>query len=612
MKIYSDNIIKYDAKLLLLTQKLKQASLLRLFTFLGFIGVLISLFYLKLFTAFFIAIPISILGFGYVLKHHGRLAFLKTHTAFLKRINECEILRLNNELEAFDSGEKFINPNHPYSSDLDIFGQHSIFQLVNRTTTESGEIRLSEWLSKPANKAEILNRQHAIKTLSKKLDWRQNFQASGMHYLNKKSNYADLLHWVEQPLVLLKKQPIYRLIALVSPILFFISTYFFYLNLGLPTAFLHLTFMIVVLGTNYLIINKLKNLSEAIVETSSANLETLHGYLSLIKNIETESFEAKKLQDLQAKLTQGNYSAHHEIKQLCSLLEYAQQRPIKKIPIGGNYMYPLLNSILLLDIYLILGTEKWKLKNKAMITTWADVISEFEAINSFAGFHYSNPTYSFPVITDTQNYVYFEALGHPLLEHTKRVCNDFHSEEAGDVIMITGSNMAGKSTFLRAVGVNIVLALAGAPCCAVQGNLSILQLYSSMRIADNLQKGISSFFAELKRIESLLKLIETNNNVFFLIDEMFKGTNSEDRHLGGFSFINQVSKLNTSGVIATHDIELAKRAGNQDLVRNYSFNSEIKNEAMIFNYKLDAMICHDFNASALMKRSGIKIISEPK
>ena len=169
--------------------------------------------------------------------------------------------------------------------------------------------------------------------------------------------------------------------------------------------------------------------------------------------------------------------------------------------------------------------------------------------------------------------------------------------------------MAGKSTFLRTVGVNVVLALAGGPCCAKIGQVSSLKLFTSMRTQDNLEKGISSFYAELNRIEEMLKLIEGNQNIYFLLDEMFKGTNSEDRHKGGFSLINQLSKLKTSGIIATHDIELAKLTENRKLAVNYSFNSEMINDSMIFNYKLHNGICYDFNASELMKKSGIEILT---
>src|SRR5690606_29420199 len=317
-----------------------------------------------------------------------------------------------------------------------------------------------------------------------------------------------------------------------------------------------------------------------------------------------------KLNGLQSILIKGKYSAYKEINRLCKILDYSQQRGMKGDPLSGNQFYPFLNLFLLLDIHLIIDTEKWKSKNKSYLKLWAEVVSEFEVLNSFAGFCYSNPAYSFPEITEKHNYVRFKSLGHPLINSLQRVCNNFHSEGAGDIVMITGSNMAGKSTFLRAVGVNIVLGLAGAPCCSKEAEISNLKLYSSMRTEDNLKKGISSFYAELSRIEKMLKLIESNNNVFFLLDEMFKGTNSEDRQRGGFSFINQIKELKTSGIIATHDIELAKISDDQNLVTNYSFNSEIKEDSMIFSYKLQPGICSDFNASALMKKSGIKIISK--
>jgi DNA mismatch repair ATPase MutS len=358
-----------------------------------------------------------------------------------------------------------------------------------------------------------------------------------------------------------------------------------------------------------MILRKVKKTAEDIVETSTKNLNTLRGYRVLINKIESEEFKSKRLFELQSVLLKDKYSACNEIIRICRLLDFSHQRPIKRRPISGNFMYPLLNSFLLLDIYLIIGTEKWKSKNKALLKSWAEVVSEFEVINSFAGFCYSNPSYTFPEIIEKNNYVHFESLGHPLINSSKRVCNNFHSEGHGDIAMITGSNMGGKSTFLRTVGVNLVLALAGAPCCAKYGKVSNLKLYTSMRTQDNLKEGISSFYVELDRIEKMLKLIESSHNVFFLLDEIFKGTNSEDRHKGGFSLINQISNLKTSGIIATHDIELAKLSENKKLVANYSFNSEIKDNSMIFSYELQPNICIDFNASELMKKCGINILS---
>jgi DNA mismatch repair ATPase MutS len=204
----------------------------------------------------------------------------------------------------------------------------------------------------------------------------------------------------------------------------------------------------------------------------------------------------------------------------------------------------------------------------------------------------------------------FGQLGHPLLPPAKRVCNDFALEGQGSIDMITGSNMAGKSTFLRTVGINLVLAFVGAPCCASTASISSIRIFSSMRTQDNLEEGISSFYAELKRVEQLLALLEKGEPIFFMLDEMFKGTNSKDRHKGGFSLIKQLADLNAFGLISTHDLDLATLAGKHELVTNFSFNSEIKEGEMLFNYTLTPKLCTDFNASELMKRSGIKILSD--
>lgn len=608
MRVYQENIEKYTIEIHRLKKLLSKISLLRLLYFVISVSILITLGSYNLVASVSIALPILIIGFNLILKHYSKIAYLKKHTSFLKRINELEIQREKCNLKGFDTGKEFMDPNHPYTSDLDIFGQHSIFQLVNRTTTESGKIRLAEWLSEPASDNDIYNRQKAIKELSQKLEWRQDFQASGMHFENKKSDYFKLIAWVQKPAVLLKHKYLYIAAALTLPVLFLLCTYSFYANMTSQKGVIYFIFMLLVLLINSAILKRVKPLSEDIVETATDNINTLKGYHSLINKIESEQFKSKTICELQSIFIKGKYSASKEISKLSEILDFSQQRPLKKNPIGGNYMYVLLNSFLLLDIYLIIATEKWKSKNRAFLKSWAEVVSEFEVLNSFAGFCYSNPAYTFPEITEKNNYVHFESLGHPLINSENRVCNNFHSEGQGDVVMITGSNMGGKSTFLRTVGVNLVLALAGAPCCAKYGQVTNLKIFTSMRTQDNLKNGISSFYAELNRIEKLLRLIENNQNMYFLLDEMFKGTNSEDRHKGGFSLINQLKNLKTSGIIATHDIKLAKLSGDQKLVMNYSFNSEIKDGSMYFNYKLHPDICHDFNASELMKNSGIKIL----
>jgi DNA mismatch repair ATPase MutS len=275
----------------------------------------------------------------------------------------------------------------------------------------------------------------------------------------------------------------------------------------------------------------------------------------------------------------------------------------------GNMFYSVFNALWFFDFHLIIRIEKWREKNGSRLRDWAYAVSEFEVLSSVAGFRYSNPSFNFPEIEDEPYTLDFHKLGHPLIHQHKRVSNNFKLKGRGDIAMITGSNMAGKSTFLRTVGVNLVLAFMGAPCCTQSARVSVIKIFSSMRTQDNLEEGVSSFYAELRRVEQLLKLIETGEAVFFMLDEMFKGTNSKDRHQGGFSLIKQLQEMNASGIISTHDLDLAILAGKHSLVTNYSFNSTIQENEITFNYALTDGLCTDFNASALMKRSGIKILS---
>ena len=549
MTVYQNNLDQYSITLEGLEKRLNGLSLLRLVVFLITCALIIFFVSTHNTTPIYVIVPIGLISFSVVIKRHAKVAALKRHTFFLKLINEQELLRYNCELNDFDTGQRFIDPNHAYTGDLDIFGSHSIFQLVNRTTTESGKILLSQWLSQPASITEISERQKAIKELSEQLAWRQDFQASGLQFQNKKSAYHKLLKWAESPVILIKKQLPYIAAAIGLPLVFFLCSYFLYQSQDIQTRLLYFISLLVILVINNRILKKISPQAEQIVETSTANLKTLRGYKTLINKIEHGNFTSNKLSSLQEVFTKGHYSASLEINKLCKLLDFSHQRPVKKIPIGGNLLYPILNSLFLIDVYLILGTEKWKLKNKASLKSWSSVVSEFEVINSFSGFYYSNPNYTFPKLTDQPNHIHFEQLGHPLLHPNNRVCNDYRAQGHGDVVMITGSNMGGKSTFLRTVGINIVLGLAGAPCCAKSGQISHLKVFTSMRTQDNLLNGISSFYAELRRMEKMLNRIENEDNVYFLLDEIFKGTNSEDRHKGGYSLIHQLSSLKTSGLL---------------------------------------------------------------
>jgi hypothetical protein len=609
LNIYHSNIQKYKASLLELDKDLRGLSAFRLVVFLFSIILIAILANERLIVPTLIILLIFVFGFGLLMRRYNQLAHQKRHNTFLKEINESEVLKLKNKLSCFSTGQAFINSNHAYTSDLDVFGSHSLFQLINRTTTESGSVSLGEWLSEAASKEVILKRQQAIKELKPRLDWRQDFRASGLHFKNPKSEYNKLLAWITTPIELLPHKSKYLIISIFLSIVSTFSIVNYFIN-GLESDwYIHLTPLILVLFINSRILKKVKPIAEEIIKNTHQNVNVLGGYHSLITKVESEKFDSKILQELQSVLCHENYSAATEIKKLKKILEIFQLRGTKSDFAGGNSFYTVLNKFWIIDIYWILQTEKWKLKNSTYLKSWSSAISEFEVLNSLAGFSYSNPSFAFPKIKEAPYSIHFEMLGHPLINSENRVCNNFNLDGRGEIDMITGSNMAGKSTFLRTIGINLVLAFTGAPCCAKSAEVSSMKIFSSMRTQDNLEEGISSFYAELKRIEQLLKLIQNKEPVFFLLDEMFKGTNSEDRHKGGFSLIKQLEKLNAFGIISTHDLELAKLVEKQDVVTSFSFNSEIKEDDMFFNYELTLGLCKDFNASELMKRSGINILS---
>ena len=600
MQVYQNKVREYEKAALKLVKVLNRLSTIRLLAFIISLVLIVFLANERFIYLLLAAVPLCVLGFGLLINRYNSLFFTRRHTAFLKEINEDEILKLENKLSGFPAGESYLDRAHPYVSDLDIFGSHSLFQLLNRTATESGQILLAEWLNAPASKDIILARQQAIQELTPKLDWRQQFQASGKHYKYKKSDYNQLLAWIDKPEKLLPRQSRYIVASILLSVLSTTAAVYYGVHAFSGEYVIYLIPLTIILGVNFLILRKIKPIFKDILDNVH-NKEILGSYQLLIKSIESNEFQATRLKKLQKAFSENNYSAGKEIGKLQKILEIVDNT--------GNKFYPVFNIFWLLDIYWIIMTEKWKVKNKSYLSVWASAVSEFEVLSSLAGFHYSNPSFAFPDILDKPYNIHFEEIGHPLIGPEKRVSNNFNLHSRGEIAMITGSNMAGKSTFLRTVGVNLTLAFMGAPCCAKAAQVSNLQIFTSMRTRDNLEEGISSFYAELKRIEQLLKLVESNQPVFFLLDEMFKGTNSKDRHKGGFSLIRQLAELNAFGIISTHDLELAGLAGQQKIVSNYSFNSKIQEGEIIFNYKLTQGLCNDFNASELMKKSGIHIIS---
>ncbi|MFT6827261.1 MAG: DNA mismatch repair ATPase MutS [Roseivirga sp.] len=271
-------------------------------------------------------------------------------------------------------------------------------------------------------------------------------------------------------------------------------------------------------------------------------------------------------------------------------------------------MYHIFNFLFILDVYWLIRAERWKKRTQEDIGAWFEAIGEIEALNSLGAYHFSNSEFSFPTISETPFDIKATAMGHPMINPLKRVSNDFDFSGKGGICLITGSNMSGKSTFLRTVGVNSVLALMGAPVCAQSMQISKLQVFTSMRTQDDLEESVSSFYAELKRLKQLLGSINNELPTLFMVDEVLKGTNSEDRHTGATALIKQLNKAYAFGFVSTHDLTLGTITTELQGIKNYSFNSVIENDDIIFDYTLTPGICKSFNATKLMQKMGIEII----
>ncbi len=530
------------------------------------------------------------LVFGVFVKIHRRISYKRKQEGILQKINEDELKIFQGELKGQEEGANFKDKTHQYINDLDVFGANSVFQLLNRCTTNGGQTKLAQWLSKFSKKEEIEKRQIAVKELAPKLDWRQKFQASGLHHKNEKAKPQLLVKWINEPYVY---NNIYKVIAWVLPL---ITITFVVLYFAADISFYFTVGMFVINGIVLSHFSKhIQNLTLSVAD----HINLLASYSTLIKQLEDSNFESPLLNALRNNLINDGKKASVSIINLYKILDFLNAR--------ANFFYFIIDSLTLFDLHIMFMAERWKEKNIGDVSLWFDSISEFEALCSLSGFTYSNPNFRFPSISAEDYTLKGEDIAHPLIKKKERISNSYSLNGKGALTIITGSNMSGKSTFLRTLGVNIVLALSGAPVCAKNFTVSELQLFTSMRTEDNLEEHVSSFYAELQRIKALLDEVEKGMPVLFMLDEILKGTNSHDRHNGAVSLAKQLSTTNAFGLISTHDLELGKLQNELKNVTNYSFNSEVNGTEIVFPYKLDEGICKSFNASALMEKMGIKM-----
>jgi len=336
-------------------------------------------------------------------------------------------------------------------------------------------------------------------------------------------------------------------------------------------------------------------------ETLSKVADELNTLSSSISLVENESFNSPLLNELKAVFLENNKKASADILRIKKILD--------KLDLRYNLVLSLpLNLLLLWNLQQVLDLEKWKEGRQNDLNAWFDTLADFEALNSFGVLYFNHPEWIFPTILPTYFSIEGKEIGHPLIPVEKRVDNFVDIPTNTELMLVTGSNMAGKSTYLRSIGVNVILAMAGSPVCARSFSVSHVQLISSMRVTDNLEESTSTFYAELKKLKTIIEKVNAGDSVFILLDEILRGTNSLDRHTGSKALIKQLIKKKAAAIIATHDLELANlKEELSETILNYHFDVQVSNDELYFDYLLKPGVCNSLNASILMKKIGIEL-----
>lgn len=516
------------------------------------------------------------------------------NASLLIEINKQEIEILNHHFSTLQDGHQMNPESHAYANDLDIFGKASVYQYINRTVSEQGNRTFADWLLNPAEPEVILQRQEAAKELTNQIEWRQQLRAYGMKkpltlsaekkvgiWLKTENKFINSLYWkitrVLLPAITLTVLALYLFGNLSSSIFFPLTILFFAIASAITK----------IVMPHYLLLDKIVT-----------ELETLQ---NSIRWIEEASFKSEWLNQLKNNFTGNTGKASGTIKKLKNIMERFDYRfnPIVHIP---------LNTFLLWDLQQIVILEKWKTDCNQDITRWFHAVGQAEALITISTLSFNHPQWCYPSLSNEQGVFFARDLGHPLIPSWKRVTNSFSTAGEKQLNLVTGSNMAGKSTFLRSVGVNIVLAMMGAANCSSQSEISPMKVMSSMRVSDNLEENTSTFYAELKKLKEIIDALNNKEKVFLLLDEILRGTNSADRHAGSIALIKQLIHQNASGLIATHDLELTKLSDEfPGHVHNYHFDVQVKNEELYFDYKIKPGICTSMNAFLLMKKIGIEL-----
>ncbi len=589
-KQYSSLSDTYKEQSKVVSQKIIKSSWVRVFIFVLLFTAPFYVYDYSAIASFGIAIGFLI-AFGVLVKRSIRYRRQKEELQLLQKLNNNEIKALEGDWSCFNSGEEFINPQHDFSHDLDLFGTGSFFQYINRTSTLEGTIFLKNKISTPfVESAKIIEEQDSLKELSNKLDFRQYFYAKGKILEETNEDIRKIKAFNTYEPLIKSKSKFFKILIKSLPYLLLTTLVltFWGLPAGIPSALF--LFNLVLIGSNIKTLNKINN-------QFSSLTGILKKYALLTDLINNEKFDTSKLTELQLRLKSNTLNASEVIQKLSHYMgQFDQRNGI----VGGI----LLNGFLLWDFKYVAKIEQWLQSHKGNMEQWINVVHEIDAMCSMAGYVYNHPDFIFPT-PDDNSILNAEELGHPLLNRTERICNDYDFKES-IFSLITGANMSGKSTFLRTVGLNLVIARCGMSVCAQTMAFKPMVMITNMRTTDSLMKHESYFYAELKRLQYIIKQLKSGDNVFIILDEILKGTNSKDKTYGSMELIKHLLSINAYGMIATHDLELGiLESETNGKIVNQCFEVENRDNKLHFDYKLQYGVTQNHNATFLMKRMGI-------
>ena len=575
-------------------QKHNRLAFWRLLWFIGSVLAVWLLIRLDQQLAAVIGLLAGIVGFLILLKQHQQIKRERDLNHHLAFINQDEASRLKRQYLRPETGEHFASSTHSYTGDLDVFGKHSLFRLLNRTHTYLGQNRLAAWLKAPASPDAIRLRQEAVVELKPELNWRQEFEAQA--YLEETINRSPdaLIKWATAETVPLP--------GYLNLIRFLFPAITLSLFVAWLTGYLPGSGVLFGLAIHGLVLRQLSARAGEVSEQTADISTALKAFQNLFHQAEKVAGDSVRIRAIRQALTADARSVSTIIGQLSRLTEGLNYR-------RNPYFYFLFGVATLWDIHYLLRLEAWRTKHGADLSVWFEALGELEALNSLAGFSYAHPDYATPDVVEDTLTLDFTQASHPLLAPDRSIGNSLTFTGNGQTILITGSNMSGKSTFLRTVGANVVLALAGAVVSAERFWCSPVHVFTSMRTQDSLEESTSSFYAELKRLQTLIGLTKQPKAipVLYFLDEILKGTNSADRHRGAEALIRQMHQTTASGFVSTHDLELGQLTDADSFVRNFHFQSDLNNGELVFDYKLRTGICESFNASQLMQAIGIEM-----